>query len=133
MNKMTIIKVRPKSAPECVEIDGMLKTMQDIVGGYIEVVGLFGDWACIVCNEEGKMMGLEPNRVLIDENGNPYDILCGTFFVVGTDEYGEEFESLTEEQIAWYMQALAGSCISNTHDRKEMTGMVYTGVRKSEV
>ena len=36
-----------------------------------------------VCNEEGKMLGLPMNRALTDESGVPYDIVCGTFFVVG--------------------------------------------------
>ncbi len=32
---------------------------------------------------EGKLLGLPMNRALTDESGVPYDIVCGTFFVVG--------------------------------------------------
>ena len=37
-----------------------LKAMQELVGGHIEIVDYQG--ACLVCNEEGKLLGLEPNR-----------------------------------------------------------------------
>ena len=46
------------------------------------------------------MLGLPLNRPLMDENGLPYDILCGTFFMAGVGE--EDFVSLTEEQIEKY-------------------------------
>ena len=46
------------------------------------------------------MLGLPINRPLMDENGLPYDILCGTFFIAGVN--GEHFVSLTEEQIDKY-------------------------------
>ena len=50
--------------------------------------------------QEGKLLGLPPNRVLTDEHGVPYDLVCGTFFLVGVGE--ERFTSLTEEQIRHY-------------------------------
>ena len=33
-----------------------------------------------VCNDEGKLLGLTPNRLLKDAKGEPYDMVCGTFF-----------------------------------------------------
>lgn len=47
-----------------------------------------------IVNEEGKILGLEPNR----RYGN--DILVGNIVLVGNGE--EEFISLTEEQIKKY-------------------------------
>ena len=35
-----------------------------------------------LCNEEGKLIGLEPNRHFYN------DILCGVFYVVGEDDDG---------------------------------------------
>ncbi len=46
---------------------------------------------------EGKLKGLPPNRPLVDRYGSPYDILCGTYFLIGVK--GEDFVSLTNEQI----------------------------------
>ena len=37
----------------------------------------------LVCNDEGKLIGLELNRGLRDEHGEIYDIMAGTFLVVG--------------------------------------------------
>lgn len=62
-----------------------------------------------VCNEEGKMLGLPMNRALTDESGVPYDIVCGTFFVVGIGD--EDFTSLTEQQIEKYRKKYANEMV----------------------
>ena len=46
-----------------------------------------------VLNEEGKLNGLSLNRALRDEDNDIYDIVAGTFLVVGLGE--SEFASLT--------------------------------------
>lgn len=46
-----------------------------------------------VWNEEGKLNGLPLNRALRDEDNDIYDIVAGTFLVVGLGE--SEFASLT--------------------------------------
>lgn len=51
-------------------------------------------------NDEGKLLGLPFNRPLYDEDGEIYDILVGTFLVVGLTE--DDFGSLTEEMIEKY-------------------------------
>lgn len=62
-----------------------------------------------VCNEEGKLLGLPMNRALTDESGVPYDIVCGTFFVVGIGD--EDFTSLTEQQIEKYRKKYANEMV----------------------
>ena len=37
-----------------------LHTMQELVGGYIETVTIASD-ACIICNEEGRILGMPVN------------------------------------------------------------------------
>ena len=66
-----------------------------MVGGLIECVYPWQDNACIVCNDEGKLEGLPLNRTLDD-----YDVIAGTFFVVGLTE--DDFCSLTNEQVERY-------------------------------
>ena len=56
----------------------------------------------VVCNANGKGLGLPFNRPLIDNAGLPYDIVCGTFFLAGLG--AEDFVSLTEEQIRRYKE-----------------------------
>ena len=94
---MTVLAVLPGKAPERIGLDGSLESMQQFVGGTIQAVYPFSDPVAIVCNDEGKLMGLEHNRALRDEAGNVYDILCGPFFICGLGE--EDFASLSEELI----------------------------------
>lgn len=99
-DKMTILVVEPGKAPYPQEIDGSLAAMQRLVGGSIEGIYPYDDPVAIVCNQEGKLMELPPNRQLTDPDGVPYDTICGTFFVAGLG--AEDFRSLTEEQIRHY-------------------------------
>ena len=92
--------VAPGEHPREVVLKNDLDSLQKAVSigcdyqGLIEVVGL-DNGVCIVCNEEGKLLGLEGNRRL----GG--DILAGVFYVVGEDKYGN-FVSLTETQREHY-------------------------------
>ena len=100
--KITVLVVEPLKECYTKEICG-LKEMQALVGGYIEIVPLSDTEPVLaVLNEEGKLLDLPYNRALTDDNGIPYDIICGTFFVAGVD--GEDIGSLTQEQIARYKE-----------------------------
>ena len=96
---MRILIVEPKRRPEVKEIDGSLKSMQDVVGGLIQALYPFDEPVALICNDEGKMMNLPANRGLRDENGQIYDILVGTFFLCGAPKDSDRFTSLTPEQI----------------------------------
>ena len=54
-----------------------------------------------VCNEEGKLLHLPPCRALYDESGELYDIVAGTFLVVGLGY--EDFASLSPELAEKYL------------------------------
>lgn len=97
---MTVLAVLPGKAPERMELNGSLESMQKFVGGTIQAVYPFSDPVAIVCNDEGKLMGLEHNRALRDEAGKVYDIICGSFFICGLGE--KDFDSLPEELIQKY-------------------------------
>lgn len=70
---------------------------EDEVGGYIEAIYPYEDPVALVCNEEGKLEGLPLNRALRDEDGDIYDVVAGTFLVVGLTD--DSFGSLTVEQM----------------------------------
>jgi len=95
-----VLKVEPDKAPKLIEMPNELETMQEIVGGYIQVFPLADDVA-IVCNEEGKMNGMELNRPIYYD-GKIVEIIAGTFFIAGDDLSIGEFVSLTDEQIEQY-------------------------------
>lgn len=60
----------------------------------------FDDPVGLIMNEEGKLLGLTPNRALKDNNGRTYDIIFGDFLVTGLTE--ENFGSLSDELIEKY-------------------------------
>ena len=100
---MKALKIEPGKAPERVNVANELASLQSLVGGYIEVI--YPDErrpVGLICNEEGKCCGLELNRALY-KNGKPYDIIAGTFLVVGLS--AEDFTDLREK-----MQPISRSC-----------------------
>ena len=95
--KMKVIVKRPdEEYGRIVLIENKLKTLQQIVGGYIEVVS-YRPNLLVICNEEGKFNGLEGNRRI------GRDIIAGVFYVVGETDDGD-LASLPQEKIAQYME-----------------------------
>lgn len=94
-NELRVLMVEPHKAPYEAKIRDDLADLQKAVGGYIEIVSN-NDGTLIVCNEEGKLNGMEGNRRIES------DVIAGPFFVVG--EQGEDFRSLTEDELAKYKE-----------------------------
>ena len=99
---MTILVVEPGKRPYTKKIQPGLKSLQKEVGGYIEAIYPFPELVAIVCLETGKLDGCPLNRALRDETGTIYDIIAGTFLVVGLTE--EDFGSLSPELIQVFTQ-----------------------------
>ncbi|MHB1484828.1 MAG: DUF3846 domain-containing protein [Saccharofermentanales bacterium] len=100
--KIRVVLVQPMRKPNIIEIGSDLKSMQAAVNGLIEEVSLYDDDISLICNEEGKILGLPLCRTLKYENGEVMDIIAGDFFICGND--GERFSSLTEEQAQRYAE-----------------------------
>ena len=75
-------------------LENKLEAMQEAVGGLIDIAAL-DEQACILLNDEGKLIGLEGNRRI----GS--DVIVGDFFVCGSDEEGN-LSSLTDGQLERY-------------------------------
>lgn len=100
---MKVLRVKPMCRPEVIEIDGSLESLQKEVGGPIQAVYPWDDLATLICNEEGKLAEDafdHCNRVLCNEIGIPYDIVVGTFLIVGLTE--DDFGDLSQELIQKY-------------------------------
>ena len=103
--KIKVLKVEPGKPPEVVVLKNELTALQDAVSigadyrGLIEIVGLDSN-TCILCNEEGKLIGLKPNRRL------GQDILCGVFYVTGQDDEGN-LCSLDDAALERYIKMFA--------------------------
>ena len=65
--KISVLLVEPNKYPKMIEIDDTLEAMQGVVGGDIEEYMPFEDEVAIICNEEGKLIGLPPNRAIYAE------------------------------------------------------------------
>ena len=101
-NHIKVLKVEPLKKPTVCYLENKLEALQKAVSigadyvGLIEILDL-NERTCIVCNEEGKLIGLMPNRRLGD------DIICGVFYVTGQNEDGD-LTSLTDEEIRRYAE-----------------------------
>ena len=108
---MRILVVDPGRVPYEKDIPPTLATMQAVVGGTIQAVYPFPEAVALICNDEGKLLGLPLNRALRDDNGSIYDVVAGTFFLCGAPADAEDFASLTDEEIQkfrkhfWYPEA----------------------------
>lgn len=100
--KMTVLVVEPMKEPYVKEIDPGLHALQTEVGGDIAASYPFDDPVGLVLNDEGKLIGLDLNRSLRDEHGEIYDIVAGTFLVVGLGP--ESFASLPPDMIQKYTE-----------------------------
>ena len=65
--KISVLLVEPEKYPKVIEIDDSLESMQAVVGGSIEEYMPFEDEIAIICNEEGKLIGLPLNRAIYAE------------------------------------------------------------------
>ena len=97
---LRVLVVEPERTPYVKEIPHTLEALQQEVGGLIEVIYPYADLVGLVCNEEGKLLGLPLNRALIDENGKMRDIICGTFLVTGLG--AEDLASLPPDLLEKY-------------------------------
>lgn len=104
---MQVVIVEPEKKPVVQNIDNTLTSVQQLVGGTIQAVYPFEEPVALICNDEGKLLNLPPNRALRDCNGAIYDIVAGTFFLCAASADSDRFESLTDEQAQTYMERFA--------------------------
>lgn len=78
------------------EIENTLKSKQKYVDGIIQVVSLDSS-IDIICNDEGKLQGLSPNRAFMDGE-DILDVFVGNILACRHDNEGN-FTSIKEEDI----------------------------------
>jgi len=110
--KLNALLVEPNKLPKRITINNSLEEKQKIVGGDIEYAYLQdNNDVVLICNEEGKILGLPFNRDI------GYDVIAGNFLIVGDDpEIGED-RSLTEEQIEKYAKMFDEISIKKTNEK----------------
>ena len=99
-NLMRVVYVEPGRPAYEAEIPHTLEAEQKAVCGLIECVYNDDDTA-IVCNDEGKLWGMEGNRRI----GDGGTVIAGSFFVCGLTE--DDFRGLTDEETQAYLERFA--------------------------
>ena len=104
MDKIKVVVVPVNEPAVVAEIDNDLKTMQELVGGYIETVRMIDageafDGCRIVCNEEGIIHRLKLNKLGIR----------GQFFIISDQIDGDGEMAGLEEEKAQLVAAVLNS------------------------
>ena len=110
--KLKGLLVAENKLPEVVEIPDTLKSLQELVGGYIEYCYMpEHEDVVLICNEEGKINGMGPNRDI------GHDIIFGPFFVIGDNPDIGANISLTDEQISKWSKIFDEKSIDKTYEK----------------
>lgn len=114
--KLRVLYIESNKLPEERIIDNDLKTLQHTVAygedALIEMAYLPKDNSVVlVCNEEGKINGMKPNRDI------GYDIIYGPFFIAADDRDSGEFKSLSDAQILKYKMLFDKNSIIRTENK----------------
>lgn len=99
-NLMRVVYVEPGRPAYEAEIAHTLEAEQKAVGGLIECVYNEDDTA-LVCNDEGKLLGMAGNRRI----GDSGTVIAGSFFVCGLTE--DDFRGLTDTEAQTYLERFA--------------------------
>lgn len=99
--KIKVLALLPMELPKEIDLDNTLEAMQNFVGGLIECITLSdtGSEVTLVCNDEGKLLGLPLNRPLWDGA----DVLAGPGFLARCDSEGN-LTSLPQSAIDFYKE-----------------------------
>ena len=118
--EITVLMVEPGKHPRVTTLGTELDDLQKAVSigadyqGLIEIINI-GNGDCLLCNEEGKLIGLEGNRRL----GN--DIIVGVFYIMSEDDEGN-LVSLSEEKIQYYTERF---WVPEVFDRTEIEASAF--------
>jgi hypothetical protein len=118
------LMVEPRKHPKVTTLQNDLDSLQKAVSigadyqGLIEIVPL-GNGDCILCNEEGKLIGLEGNRRV------GRDILVGVFYILSENRSGELI-SLSEKKMKYYEKLFWEPQTFDREDIEESMYMYFT-------
>ena len=94
---MKVVLCKVGEEAQIADITNDLETLQDIVGGYIEIIHPFEDReCCMVLNDIGKLIPLIPNRSVQYPSGSK-DIIHGDFVICYAPPYEEDFTDMPDD------------------------------------
>ena len=122
-----VLKVMPGEEPVAATLENELTALQEAVSieceerGLIEIIDL-SEKVCLLCNEEGKLLNLRPNRRV------GFDIIAGVFYVCGQNRRGD-LCSLSDKEMDSYKSLYAlGSDTDVTEDFLSLLSTIFAEV-----
>lgn len=107
--KVKAIFIETNAKPCITEIKNELKSYQQLVGGYIEVLSIKSEgmrFINLIYNDMCKSKFEEVNKRIVFPNGRR-DYLSGNIICLASDWRTGDFESLTDEEVKYYLRELA--------------------------
>ena len=92
--------------------------LSKLVGGVMEFTNPITEDVTVITNDNSIALGMEPNRIIRDEDGDPVDVYCGPMVIIGETEDGD-FRSLTESEIILYLMAYGEPDFKKDEDEGE--------------
>ena len=99
-----VIIAWPHEKAEVYMIPANIDVLRKIVGGVMEFTNPIAEDVTVITNDNSIALGMEPNRFIRDEDGDPVDVYCGPMVIIGETEDGD-FRSLTESEIILHLMA----------------------------
>ncbi len=113
---LRIVYVEPGRPLFVSEVGRDLLSMQKAVHGPLEVLNN-QDGTVLLCNDEGKLIGMEGNRHVGD------DVIAGPFLLIGDN--GENLRSLTDAEVDRYMERFAQPEEISQEEVEESSGFTF--------
>lgn len=100
-----VVYVEEGKPARVIEMKNTLEEMQKKVGGLIQPCYYFDDPVAIVCNDEGWLLSMPPNRAVYSEHtGEILSVIPGSFFICYTPPESEHFHSLPPQLLEKYQK-----------------------------
>lgn len=110
MTNERVIVARPGEEAYVTKLKPTYENLSALVGGMLEMTCPFDDDVAVISDEESKLKGKMPNRLMCGEFGGkfarkgiPVDVYAGTIVIVGNRPDKSEFDGLTDAEIEKYM------------------------------
>lgn len=114
---MKTIFVGTGREPFVLEFEDELQNLQALVGGRIEVLHFHTEGTRtidLIFNEEYRFLFDEVNRWIVYPGGEK-DFISGNIIVVAADEETGEFDSLTDDEVKFYLEELSKDTLTFTY------------------
>ncbi|MHB1154981.1 MAG: DUF3846 domain-containing protein [Eubacteriales bacterium] len=115
MKGYRMLVVEPHKLPYEATIEEDYRALQKAVGGNFECNYPYDDGTFLICNEEGKLNGMEGNRKIFD------DIITGTFLIAENDGQGG-LKNLTDAHVEKYKKQFQAD---ETYTQDEVEGTAF--------